>query len=279
MRDDRRPGAEAADGGVGARRALPLPALAEPARPGTVRRSVLVSDQAALVTHGGRARLPARVSVRLHRAAVEPGARARSRSAGSATCSGRRGATSGSAARCNDTLAVDPRRPSTPTASSPTGRASRGYVSLTAWVVQFLVEAKAAGFPVDDALLDRAHRGRSSSRCAPTTAASSTARRSRSGPGRWRRSPRPGKFNPAYAAELARRAQFLDLEGVAQVLQSFAKAGDTGVARGRRAGAGPLGRPGLPPLPGEGDLRRPSEEGLGAQRPDPARRRRAPWPR
>ena len=45
-----------------------------------------------------------------------------------------------------------------------------------------------------------------------------------------------GKVDPAYAAELARRAQFLDLEGVAQVLQSFAKAGDTGVARGGRAG-------------------------------------------
>jgi uncharacterized protein YfaS (alpha-2-macroglobulin family) len=36
-----------------------------------------------------------------------------------------------------------------------------------------------------------------------------------------------GKFDPAYAAELARKAQFLDLEGVAEVLQSFAKAGDT----------------------------------------------------
>src|SRR5207253_430076 len=36
-----------------------------------------------------------------------------------------------------------------------------------------------------------------------------------------------GKFNPGYAAELARRAQFLDLEGVSEVALALARQGDT----------------------------------------------------
>ncbi len=103
---------------------------------------------------------------------------------------------------------------------------SNGYVSLTAWVVQFLVEAKAAGFRVDDKLMATLTRSLEQSlrsdygyfidgeafaeRCWALAALAAA-----------------GKFDPAYAAELARKAQFLDLEGVAEVLQSFAKAGDT----------------------------------------------------
>src|SRR5439155_19707144 len=36
-----------------------------------------------------------------------------------------------------------------------------------------------------------------------------------------------GEFNPGYAAELARRAQFLDLEGVSEVALALARRGDT----------------------------------------------------
>jgi hypothetical protein len=36
-----------------------------------------------------------------------------------------------------------------------------------------------------------------------------------------------GQFDEAYAAELARRAQFLNLEAKAQVVQAFARAGQS----------------------------------------------------
>ncbi len=101
---------------------------------------------------------------------------------------------------------------------------STGYVSLTAWVVQFLVEAKDAGFRVDPQLLD--------------TLTASLQKALRSDYSRFIDGEsfvercwalvalgQAGKFDPGYAAELARKAQFLDLEAVATVLQSFARAG------------------------------------------------------
>ena len=112
---------------------------------------------------------------------------------------------------------------------------SNGYVSLTAWAVQFMVEAKGAGFRVDDKLMATLTRSLEQSlrsdyghfidgeafaeRCWALAALAAA-----------------GKFDPAYAAELARKAQFLDLEGVAEVLQSFAKAGDTTSPVDRRPG-------------------------------------------
>ena len=103
---------------------------------------------------------------------------------------------------------------------------SSGYVSLTAWTVQFLVEASAAGYSVDAKLLERllgsleqalrSDYGRFidgesfAERCWALTALAQA-----------------GRFNPAYAAELSRKAQFLNLESVAAVLASFATNGDT----------------------------------------------------
>jgi uncharacterized protein YfaS (alpha-2-macroglobulin family) len=97
---------------------------------------------------------------------------------------------------------------------------SRGYVCLTAWVVQFLAEARDAGFVIDQeylekliAVLERALRSDYSrfidghsfaERCWALAALA-----------------RVGRFNPAYAAELARRARYLNLEATALVLQSF----------------------------------------------------------
>src|SRR5262249_51014602 len=49
VRDDRRPIQIRLMKELAAGAALPIPALPEPARPGSVRRSVLLSDQAALV--------------------------------------------------------------------------------------------------------------------------------------------------------------------------------------------------------------------------------------
>ncbi len=103
-------------------------------------------------------------------------------------------------------------------------------MSLTAWIVQFLVEAKEAGYRGRrEAALD-ASRARSSRRCAPTTAASSTASRFAERAWALVALAQAGKFNPAYAAELARKAQFLDLEGVAEVLHAFARSGDASSA-------------------------------------------------
>lgn len=225
VRDDRRPVIHRTmkDLAVGA--SLDLPALPEPARPGSVRRSILVSDQAALVrmaagldffnqypygcTEQRLSHARAEIALRKLRDLLrQEGNDERIRRA------------------VNDTLQWIPQTvdPNGLVAYWP---GSRGYVSLTAWVVQFLVEAKSAGFPVDQALLDRLTRslqqslrsdygrfidGEAFTERAWALAALSAA----------------GKGDPAYAAELARRSQFLDLEGVAQVLQSFAKAGDTG---------------------------------------------------
>ncbi len=103
---------------------------------------------------------------------------------------------------------------------------SSGYVSLTAWVVQFLVEARDAGFAVDPKLFDRlthaleqalrSDYGRfidGESFAERTWALAALAQ--------------AGSFNAAYATELARQAQFLNLEGVANVLLSFARAKQT----------------------------------------------------
>jgi uncharacterized protein YfaS (alpha-2-macroglobulin family) len=205
-------------GGAGG--TLELPALPEPARPGSVRRSVLVSDQPALV------RMAAGLDFlldypygcteqRLSRARAEL-ALTRLRDLLH---------TSGDDERLRkdvgDTLEWLGR------AVGPEGLVaywpgSSGYVSLTAWSLDFLVEAKAAGYTVDEKLWNTLSRsleqslrtdyghfidGESFAERSWALAALTAA----------------GKAQPAYAAELARKAQFLDLEGVSEVLQAFAK--------------------------------------------------------
>lgn len=100
---------------------------------------------------------------------------------------------------------------------------SQGYVSLTAWAVQFMTEAKEAGFTVDEKVrnelmnsLERSLRsdygnfidGESYAERVWALLALAQA----------------GRYNSAYAAELARKAQFLNLDGVASVLYTFAMA-------------------------------------------------------
>jgi hypothetical protein len=111
---------------------------------------------------------------------------------------------------------------------------STGYVSLTAWVVEFLVEAREAGIAVDEALLER------------LLATLEQALRSDYGgfvdgeaylERAWALSAlaRAGRFDAAYAAELSRRAEYLDLEGIAEVLLSFARAGESSATTERLA--------------------------------------------
>jgi uncharacterized protein YfaS (alpha-2-macroglobulin family) len=101
---------------------------------------------------------------------------------------------------------------------------SEGCVSLTAWCLEFLAEAREAGFTVDEGLqndvvrvLQQALRSDYSrfidgasyaERCWALYALT-----------------RAGRFDPAYAAELARRARYLNLEASALVLQSLVGAG------------------------------------------------------
>lgn len=207
-------------GGAGA--TLELPALPEPARPGSVRRSVLVSDQPALVrmaagldfllaypygcTEQRLSRARAELALtRLRDLLKESGDDERLRR------------------DVGDTLEWLGRAvgPEGLVAYWPGGA---GYVSLTAWSLDFLVEAKAAGYAVDEKLWNTLSRsleqslrtdygrfidGESFAERSWALAALTAA----------------GKPQPAYAAELARKAQFLDLEGVSEVLQAFAKSG------------------------------------------------------
>lgn len=102
---------------------------------------------------------------------------------------------------------------------------SPGYVALTAWSVDFLVEAKEASFATDGKLLDRllgalekalrsdyAHFVGGEAYLERTWALSALAH--------------AGRFDAAYAAELARKPQFLRLEGKAQVLLAFSRSPD-----------------------------------------------------
>lgn len=224
IRDDRRPVVIRQMQELLAGANLAIPALPEPARPGSIRRSVLASDQAALVrmaagldffnqypygcTEQRLSQARAEIALKRFRALLHQG-----------------GDDSRMKRAVEDSLGWIPQ------VVDPQGLVAywpgaKGYVSLTAWTVQFLVEAKGAGFRVDDKLLATLTRSLQQSlrsdygafidgeafaeRCWALAALAAA-----------------GKFDPAYAAELARRAQTLDLEGVAEVLQSFAKAGDT----------------------------------------------------
>lgn len=102
-----------------------------------------------------------------------------------------------------------------------------GHVTLTAWALQFAVEAKEAGFEVDGNLRDRLTRTLTRAlrsdytrlidgeafleRCHALAALASA-----------------GALDRAYAGELARRARFLGLEGKAAVLRALARGGDRG---------------------------------------------------
>jgi uncharacterized protein YfaS (alpha-2-macroglobulin family) len=201
---------------------VPLPALTAAARPGTVRRSLLVSGQPGLVrmaaglqflldypygcTEQRLSRARAALATKQFRALLY-----------------QEGGAEGIDPLVEQTLAW------LPSAVDGDGLVaywpgSPGYVSLTAWTVQFLVEARSAGFAVDPKLqdqlthsLEQALRsdyarfvdGESYTERAWALAALTAA----------------GKFDPSYGAELGRRAQFLSLEATAEIVQAFAMGG------------------------------------------------------
>src|SRR5882724_1050792 len=93
---------------------------------------------------------------------------------------------------------------------------SRGYVFMTAWTLQFLVEARSAGYPVKTELVDKLTAALTQSlRSDYTQFVSGLEYAERV----WALTAlaEAGRVDAAYAAELATRTQWLDLEGLAQV--------------------------------------------------------------
>ncbi|MCP4334888.1 MAG: alpha-2-macroglobulin [Gammaproteobacteria bacterium] len=99
---------------------------------------------------------------------------------------------------------------------------SRGYVSLTAWSTMFMLEARKAGYPVEEALLDNSLRAlRQSMRSDYTYYIDGAAFEERS----WALTAlaMAGESVGAYAAELARRSEYLNLESLAQVVVALSQ--------------------------------------------------------
>ncbi|MCP5010557.1 MAG: alpha-2-macroglobulin [Aestuariibacter sp.] len=99
---------------------------------------------------------------------------------------------------------------------------STGYVSLTAWSTMFMVEARSAGYPIDEELFDQSIRSlKSSMRSDYTYYIDGAAFEERS----WALTAlaMAGESVDAYAAELARKAEFLNLESLAQVVVALSQ--------------------------------------------------------
>ena len=202
--------------------AVLLPDIVGEARPGTIRRSVLVSNQPALV------RMAAGLSFLLeypYGCTEQRLSRARAH-LGMASF---RTTLHMDLSDSDFKQAVNESLEWIPTVIDDSGLVaywpgSRGYISLTSWTLEFLAEARDAGFAVDQGLVDDLVRvleqalrsdysrfidGESyAERCWALYALT-----------------RAGRFNPAYAAELARRARYLDLESSALVLYTLVDTG------------------------------------------------------
>jgi len=102
---------------------------------------------------------------------------------------------------------------------------SNGYVSLTAWVVQFMVEARNAGYDVNEEVFNRmTHALRQSLRSDYSHFITGEAYTERS-MALWALA-ESGHIDASYAAELARKADYLNLESTAQVMRVLYKTGN-----------------------------------------------------
>lgn len=204
--------------------ALALPAPEEAARPGSLRRKVLLAAEPGVVelaagldfllqypygcTEQRLATARAQLALRRFRELLqlEGDDRALDRAVA-------------------DTLAWLPQ------VQQPTGLLAfwpggRGSVSLTSWAVEWMAEAKEAKYAVDEELEAKALAALAQALRSDYTHfldGESWAERS------WalRALARAGRFDVAYGNELARRAQLLDLENVASVLTAFDRAGQS----------------------------------------------------
>lgn len=222
IREDRSPITTRAMADLSKDASWAFPAIADPARPGTVHRSVFVCGQPALV------RMAAGLQYLFeypYGCTEQRISRAR---AGVATKQLRTVLQQDASQESIDRI-VRETLEWIPSAMDRDGLVaywpgSPGYVSLTAWTTQFLVEAKDAGYAVSDDLLATLTRSL-------TQSLRSDYARFVDGEAYAERSwalvalTAAGKFEPSYAAELARRSEFLDLESTAKVVQAFAAGG------------------------------------------------------
>jgi len=223
LREDRWPVVDRLVAELEAGKALKLPPVREAARPGTVKRTVLLSDQAGLVKmaagldflmsypYGGTeqriARARGMIATKKFRDLLHQESQSDARLK----------------KEVDETLLyIESVVDTNGLVSYWPG--SRGYVSLTAWTLLFLQEAKGAGFKVSEKTektlsrtLEQALRSDYSrfidgeaymERAWALTALTAV-----------------GKFDPSYASELARKAKFLDQEGLAEVLMAYARSG------------------------------------------------------
>lgn len=223
LREDRWPVVDRAIAELEMGKPMKLPPVKEAARPGTVKRTVLLSDQAALVKmaagldfllsypYGGTEQRIARARGML--ATKKFRELLHQESASDARLK----------KEVEDTLAyLESVVDTNGLVSYWPG--SRGYVSLTAWTLLFLQDAKEAGFKVNEKTeqtlirtLEQALRSDYArfidgeaymERAWALTALAAV-----------------GRFDASYASELARKAKFLDQEGLAEVLMAYARQG------------------------------------------------------
>ncbi len=99
---------------------------------------------------------------------------------------------------------------------------STGYVSLTAWSTMFMIEARNAGYPIDEELFSQAIRSlKSSMRSDYQYYIDGAAFEERSMA--LTALAMAGESVSSYAAELARKAEFLNLESLAQVVVALSQ--------------------------------------------------------
>ncbi|NNG02267.1 MAG: alpha-2-macroglobulin [Desulfobacteraceae bacterium] len=225
IRPDRRPVREQKLAGLAGDETLIIPAVTETVRPGSLKRSLLISGQPGLV------RMAAGLDYLYqypHGCTEQRISRAR------AFLAAKKFRTlladNDNDARIdkvvNDTLAwLD----SVMDANGLTAYwpGSTGYVSLTAWTLQFMVEAGDAGYPVNEQLMAEASRSLKQAlrsdyahhifgeayadRCWSLIALADA-----------------GLLDKGYAAELSRKSEFLSLESLAHVTQALARSGEAG---------------------------------------------------
>ncbi|MBE9502620.1 MAG: alpha-2-macroglobulin [Proteobacteria bacterium] len=199
---------------------LTLPAIKEPARPGTLKRSLLLANEPALV------RMAAGLSYLMnypHGCTEQRVSRARAHIASKRFMEMLYEESDETELEkaVNDTLEwIESVVDNNGLAAYWPG--STGYVSLTAWVVQFMVEARNAGFQIDEKLLDRlttslqqslrsdySYYIRGESYAERTWALTALAS--------------AGMLDSGYAAELARKSNYLNLESLAQVSYALSR--------------------------------------------------------
>jgi hypothetical protein len=201
---------------------IDLAALPESARPGTIRREVLVSTEPAIV------KMAAGLDTLMafpHHCTEQRVSQARAQLALKKfrALLSQRGGESTFDRAVKDTLehlksVVDP---SGLVAYWP---GARGYVSLTAWSLLFLVEAEEAGYAADGSLKKQLMTSlQQALRSDYTRFISGEAWEERS----WAllALSAAGDKQPAYLDELARDARYLDLEGTAEVLMAYSRTG------------------------------------------------------